>query len=197
MPDSVNFVKERRRSLTKTQKQDQLLLRSALIAFGGILAVFLVVVGVQFYLTFQFSQLRTRHQELSNSVLSQDGTERSYLILINKIKVIAQLLKARTGKQQAIEYFTNLFGQDVLIRELTYIEKDGLLSFGLEATNVFVLDRLLELLNSPEVTDRFASVSTSELSRTGDGIYTLLVTVSLEEPKSEPAATAAPENEVE
>lgn len=188
MKESINFVKERRRSLTKTQKQDQLFLRSALIAFGGILTVFLVVVGVQLFLTYRFSQLKARHEQLNQTVLSQDSTERSYLILTNKVKVIAQLLEARTGKQEAIEYFTNLFGQEVLIRELTYLEDDGLLTFDLEANSVFTLESLLQTLASSEVTSRFSSVSTSELSRNSQGVYSLLVTVGLNQPSPTPAA---------
>jgi hypothetical protein len=192
MPVSINFVKERRRSLTKTQKQDQMILRSTLIGFGGVLVVFMIVVGFQFFLTYRFTQLKNRHDQLNQTILSQDSTERSYLILTNKVKVIAQLLKARTGKQQAIEYFTNLFGPEVIIRELTYIERDNILSFGLEANNIFVLENLLELLTSDDVSSRFASLSTSELTRTSLGSYNLLVTVSLEPPATpRPAAGGA------
>ena len=45
----INFLAERRKSLTKTELHDRKIMRISSIVFGGVFLVFLSVFGVRFY----------------------------------------------------------------------------------------------------------------------------------------------------
>lgn len=191
MARTINFVSERHRQLTKTQLQDQRWLKWSVVAC---LVVVIGAIGVfsgQLYSTYQLTQLEARQKALSSTVISQDSTERSYLITLNKLKTLSQLLAARSNKQEALGFFTSLFGSDVIVRELNFQAEDQVMSFGLEAASVFSLEKVLELLGSADVKARFGTVATSELRRTDEATYTVMVTINLN-PTEKKAPKAAP-----
>lgn len=192
MPDSINFVRERHRRLTKNDLTDQRIFRGTGIAFAALLVVFLGVMGVQFFFRFQLDQTVKRQDNLKLSVLSQSQIEKSYVLFANKLKALGDIFTNRTNKQQAIQFFTSLFGPQVLIQEITYEADEALLSFSLNAPNVFILQEVFTKLDAPEVRAQFASLSKSELQRQNSGNYVMNVTVELKgKPSPSPAAKPA------
>jgi hypothetical protein len=188
MPRTINFVSERHRTLTKAQQQDRVWLKWASIGFGIVLVIFIGIMSIQLYFTYQLAQLQERHDDLKGVVVSRDDTERSYLVLLNKVKTLAQLMITRSNKQQAIAFFTTLFGPDVLIKELNFEASGQIISFGIEAPSVFTLEKVLETLSKAEVRDQFGSVTTSELRRGASGAYNMTVTVTLKATQKQTAA---------
>ena len=192
MPHSVNFVRERQRLLTKTQLQDQKVLKIVSMITGGLFLVFVVVMGVQLFLTYRLAQLQTRYKGLVQAVGAQDATERSFLILTNKLRVLAGLMAARSDKQAAIAFFTTVFGEDVTIKDLKYEAEGGVIAFGVETKDIFTLERVTRRLGEEDVHAQFTNVTVNELRRGNAGQYTVTVTVALKgAKKDQPAAPAS------
>lgn len=183
---TINFVRDRRRELSKQEVTDRLWFRYSLMAAGVVMAVALVVVGVRLFLTFRVSQVMARQTQLKQSITSQQDVERSYVIFFQKLKILSELFDQKSNKQAAIQFFGTIFGPQVLIQEINYLAEDGILSFGLQADDVFVLEQVFATLNSPAVKEQFVDVSKSELRRQADGSYQITVTVQLRETKASP-----------
>jgi hypothetical protein len=181
MPYTINFLKDRQKRLSKQEQLDYSIWRYALMGFTGVVVVVLIVVSTNFYFQYKLRQIKADQDRLRKVVLSQEDIERSYVIFANKLKVLRELLDKRSDKREAINYFSSLFGPGVLIREIEYDADEGILSFGLRADSVFVLDRVFELLSAPELQTKFSQVTKSELGRSSEGMYDLKVTVVLVE----------------
>lgn len=190
MPYNINFLKDRRKRLTKQDIADRQIMRYTLYVLGGVLAVMVLVLSVRGFLWYRTNQVAERQAQLKRAVLSQEDIEKSYVIFANKIKILRELLDERANKQVAIDYFSGIFGDEVLIREIEYESQIGILSFGLKANNVFVLENVFTILNSDQVKNDFSSVSKSELRRGNDGSYNVKVIVGLV--KEKPAPVKAP-----
>lgn len=191
--EGINFVRERRRRLSKSEVTDRQLLRMAMIALSGVFVAFLVVMGVQFGLTFQVNQAKAKQASLKRTVLSQEEIEKSYVLFANKLKSLGEIFTTRTNKQQAISYYTALFGPQVLMKEINYEADAGILSFGLNSPSIFLLQQVFDKLDSAEVQQLYPTLNKSELRRQNDGSYDMTVTVELlTKPSPSPKAAASP-----
>lgn len=189
MPDSINFVRERRRKLSKVEVQDRVWLRWSMIATGVVSGLVLVIVGVGLFFRWQVSQVQAQQESLKKEVASQVEVERSYVIFANKLRMIKDIVENRADKQAAIAYFTQAFGSDGLLREITFAADKRIVDFRVQAPDVFAFQRVLQLLDSPAVRERYPKIKREELRRTGLGTYEIGVTIDLGPDKSaSPAA---------
>lgn len=132
-------------------------------------------------MAYQLQQLSNQENRLLSQVRSQEDSEKSYVIFAAKLNVLSQLFAQRRDKQEALEYFTTLFGSDVLVSDVAYDADSGVLTLGLKANNIFTLQTVFEQLRSEEVKSQFTSVTTSELRRDDQGSYQTTVTIALKE----------------
>lgn len=179
----INFVSQRRKKLTKLEQSDRKIFKISIGLFTGVIVVFLVVIGLRFFLINQVAGLKTSQNSLKSQVVSQEEVERSFVIFVNKLKVLGELFSQRQDKQQAISFFSQVFGSEVLIKEISYDADSSLLTFGLKANDVFILENVFTTLSSEQALERFDTLSKSNLRRSLDGSYIVQVTVGLKEDK--------------
>jgi hypothetical protein len=185
----INFLAERRKGLTKTELQDRKIMRIASIVFGGVFVVFLVVFGVRFYFDRQLYQVREAQKSARSQILNNETTERSFVVFVYKLTALANLTQDKQEKNQAITFFSNLFGPDVFIRQMSFLEKEKILSLRIQSDSIFSLKQVFEILNSQEVRNQFVSINPSDLMRTPQGNYEMVITAVV---KQQPAAAPAP-----
>lgn len=179
MADVINFVRDQRKKLTKQQQLDRKIFR---VALGACLLTFVVFIGVtaaRLYLAFQVSQLTDQQNQQMTLIRQQEANERTYVIFAAKLEALSELFINRRNKQQAIEFFSTLFDDTVLVSDINYKSVSGELSFGLQTKNVFTLEKVLQLLGTDYVQSRFESLYYDDITRSNFGEYQTNITVVL------------------
>jgi hypothetical protein len=189
MFEGVNFVKHRRKALNKQQQLDQKLFRWAAVALTLVFLIFLASLGTRLALAFNVKTLEDQQDQYRQLVINQEENERSFVIFVAKINSLVDLFAKRRDKQEAIQFFTGSFDNDVLISDITYDADEAILAFGLESHDVFTLEKVFQTVQSQSVRDKFQQIKLSELKRGPDGQYRLAVTVIL---KGDEVAAAKP-----
>lgn len=179
MLSSINFLRDRRRRLTKQQALDRKIFKFSMIAGGICLSIFLATLGIRLFFVLTQQQLMDREDQLLATIRSQEENERSYVIFAAKLKVLSELFESRRDKQEALQYFTTLFGPNILISDVNYDATGSVLTLGLQAKDVFTLQTIFDLLKSEDVQSQFSSIKTSDLRRNDQGSYVTNVTISL------------------
>lgn len=181
MAREINFVQSRRKTLTKNQENDLKIFKITAGVFGVLIAVFLVVLGIDFFLQFQVKAVMDNEKRMESQILSHGLVEQSILVTSEKLKILSELFDLRYDKQAAIEYFSAIFGPEVLIKDINYEADEKILSLRIQATSVFILEQVFAKLAEPEVEERFGIVNKSELIRNDRGRYSMAITLSLGE----------------
>lgn len=177
--NQINFVRHRRRELTKLEVQDHHNFRYGLYGFVGVLVVLLVVMGVRFFLVSQIKASTDRSTALKQSIKNKQAVEEEYLILMKKVQVITDLFGQRREKQQALSYFSSLFDPEVIISELNYDADTNTLSFTLRAPSVFSMKKVFDTLRSADVKVTYPTFRITQLSRAMDASYNMDINLPL------------------
>ena len=180
MSRQINFLGERQKQLGKTEIQDRQILRYATIFLGISFGVFVLVFGINFYFSRQLSQIMTAERVARSQILSNEDIERSLVIFVNKLSSLAKIAQDRQEKNEAITFFSSVFGNTVFIKQIDFDQKEKLLTFRLQSDDIFSLKDVFEVVNSPEVQQQFRSVKPSDLSRAPNGKYEMVVAVVTE-----------------
>lgn len=181
MANTINFVQNRRKKLTKSQKNDFRIFQIVAGGFGVLILVFIVTMGLNFYLQFRVSGIQDQQKQMERRITDQQDVEKSIIITIEKIKVLAELFEQRYDKQSAIKYFSEIFGPQVLIKDIDYEADNQILSLRVESNSVFSLENIFEELSNPEVEEKFGKVAKSDLARNESGKYNMAITLTLGE----------------
>lgn len=176
MSRQINFLAERRKSLTKVEVQDRKIIRIASIVFGATFVIFLLIFGVRFYFDRQLFQVREAQKVARSQILNDQSIERSFVIFVYKLTALANLTQDKQEKNQALNFFSNLFGPDVFVTQMTFLEKEKILSLKIQSDSVFSLREVFSLMNTQPVRDQFVSVNPSDLIRTQNGDYEMVIT---------------------
>lgn len=201
MNRAINFVRDRRKKLTEAQEQDQIWFVRASIGLGCTLGLVLVVFGVRSYMFQQVSAVQAQQDQTRQQILAQEETERSFVIGVNKVKILTDLFQERRNKQQAIDYFSSVFGPAVLVRQISFNTAEQLLTFRLQADDVFVLEEVFQQLESDDIITQFQNVASSNLRRNDEGKYEMTVAVTLGQeaadrvPEETPASSSGSETD--
>ncbi len=175
----INFLHQFRKKITKQQSRDLLFFRYAAGALGVVAILTLLAVGASFWLQYRVSANGDRIKDLQRQILLQEDVERSVVILTRKLGVLGELLEQRQDKQAAIEYFTQLFGPEVLLEEIDYADSESILSLRVKVPSVFSVDAIFAQLESAQTRERYGVVKMSELRRDKEGQYSFVITVVL------------------
>lgn len=181
MAQRINFVSQRKQTLTKKQQQDR-----KLVVISGVIFVITALCSIilfagYWYLSGQVLDLKSREDNLKRQIISDSDKEESLLILSNKLKVLSGLILERQDKQAAIEFFSNIFGPDVLLREISYDNIATTLFLKVESKDIFVLRDVANTVASERVTSRFVQVNSSDIRRTQEGKYSLVLTIPMDQ----------------
>jgi hypothetical protein len=175
----INFLTHRQKKLDKQQKQDLKILKFAGIFFGGVMLIFMITMGVMFYLKFRLNNLNQQIVQLEQSILGQEDVEKSIVLAYEKLEVIEELFDIRHDKQAAIAYFSNLFGSNVLIKDINYESDTKILSLIVETSSIFEFDEVIAKLATDEVKEKFNNINQNDLRRNADAEYTVMLTMNL------------------
>lgn len=179
MAYSINFLNQHRRSFTKQQQADKRIYFYALSIAGAVVLLTMGVLAGRLFMNQQMTTAQAEETRLKNAILSEEENERKLLVMAAKLQVLSRLIDERHDKQEALVYFSNLFGPQVLIRDITYQASEGVLTLGLQSQSVFVLREVYDLLASVETLDRFEKVTKSSLSRNSSGSYGMNISIGL------------------
>lgn len=175
----INFLTDRRRKLTKTDLQDAKYQKRSIIFLAVALVLFLIAIGSSFFLTSRLRSINQQQAAATAQITSEESIELSFLIFANKLKIIRDLYENRTNKQEAINFFSALFGDEIFLSGMDFGDNSNVLTLSLTSDNIFAFENTIGLLDSDEVKEVFSSLEKSGLRRDRDGSYNLDITVQL------------------
>ena len=187
----LNFLRERRKTVTAKERMDRRLAMAAGVVFAIIFVAFVGIFGWRLYLSNQLARITEQQASSRNEIVANQDTERVFVVFVRKLDLISQLYKERQDKKDAIDYFTTIFGPEVLIQQINFDPTEQLLVFRVQSASVFRLKDILNTVNSEQTRSRFISVTASSLERTPDGKYALNIAVAT---SKEAKTAAAPES---
>lgn len=180
MTRGINFVANRRKRLTAQQLQDEKWFKYATIGLIGVFVVFLIVVGIRLFLMYRMNTLKDDQLNTRKAVEAQEHVEKEYNIFAHKLRALSDLFGKRQDKQEAMVYFSQVFGPQVIISGIDYSEQDdSIVSFTLTAPSIFDLENVFRILESDEVRTTYSRVHKSDLGRGESGAYTIKLTIVL------------------
>lgn len=180
MAKAINFVGERRKKLTQSQKKDQKLLRISIYAVMVVFAIFLITVGARLFFVFQVKNIVENETQIRNRILDNEPVERDYIIFANKLKKLSVFFGRRKDKQEALEFFSQVFGDEVIVSGIDYSSaKEDVVSFTIKAPNVFIMQRVFEILREDQVVSVYPNIEKSSMRRSATGNYTVDLAVVL------------------
>lgn len=182
MSQSINFVGDRRKRLNKTQKQDKKIMNIMINVLVGIFIIFLIVMALRIFYVFRLKTVKEQQTDVRTVILSHESIEKEYIIFAQKLKKLSVFFGKRKDKQEALIFFSEVFGKDVIVSGIDYSSADeDVVSFTIKAPNVFVMERVFKTLEDPKVSINYPNISKSNMSRSASGNYTLNLSVVLPE----------------
>jgi hypothetical protein len=180
MSKSINFVGDRRKRLTKTQKQDKKVMEIMTNVLVGVFVVFLIVLGLKMFYVFRVKNVKDEQKDVRRIILSHEEVEKEYIIFAQKLKKLTVFFGKRKDKQEALVFFSKVFGDDVIVSGIDYSSADeDVVSFVIKSPNVFVMERVFDTLDSKDVVSKYPDISKSNMSRSSSGNYTVNLSVVL------------------
>lgn len=177
MPRNINFVRERRKTISRQETDDKKVLGWVVKGLFLLGIVILGIVGARLYLSFQIRSLQTQQKDVQQQIAQKEEIERNYTVFAHKLKIVSELFGKRREKQEALEYFSSLFDSNVLISQLSYTAGDEVLSFVLQSNSIFTLDNVFNVMSSEEVITKYPTIEKNSLRRSQDGSYGMQVTL--------------------
>jgi len=177
MANGINFLSKQHKKTTKQQTKDKLWFRYSLGVLAVVVTVTLLSVGASFFFQFRLGQAQAHAKDLEREVLANEEAEKSAAVLVKKLSILKELFDERQDKQQALEYFTNLFGPSVVLKDIQYQSIEGILEIRIQAESIFELERVFGLLVLGQTTELYGKVATSDLRRDKSGFYEMNLTI--------------------
>lgn len=176
----INFVQSRQKKISKITEQDKKVRNVSITALGVVFTIFIVAVVLRLVAQNQLSLLQSRKERVRNAIIAQETVEKDYTLFIYKLQTITKLFDERKGKQDAITYFTQVFGPNVIVKEISYKVDDQSLAFALQARDIFTLDAVYDIFNSPDFNQKYKRVEKKGLTRDNNGSYIMDLNVTLD-----------------
>ena len=179
MARTINFVRDRRQTISRQVKQDQAILRYVIYALIGIGLVLFAVLAVRFFFIFRIKMITDQQAATRQAIVEKEELEKEYTIFAHKLKAITDLFGKRREKQEALAFFSGLFDPGVVISQLSYKAGEEILSFTIDSPSIFALEKVFEIMNSPEVEEKYPQIMKNSLSRGANGHYGMSITLPL------------------
>lgn len=176
---NINFLANRVNQKDKQKERDAKIFRISTYVLIAIAVLMVGTFSFKLYNNLKISSAEKKIKEYKESILAQETTEINYLIFVNKIKVISEIYQKRSNKQEAMSDFSNTFNGKADIIGMSYQEDQGGLILQLSSDNVFKFQKVNEILDAPELRQRYAKVEKNILNRTDLGSYKLTLKLEL------------------
>lgn len=177
MARTINFVRERRRNLSNQEVEDRRVLKYVIWGLFVLGGVILLIVSARLFLLYQIKNIKAEQKAVEQQIVQKEAIEKQYTIFANKLTILTELFGKRKEKQEALAYFSSLFGEDVIISQLSYTAGDEVLSFVLEANSIFTMEDVFTIISSDQVKQRYPMIQKNGLRRGEDGSYGMQVTL--------------------
>lgn len=198
MSRNINFVRERRKTISRQELDDKKILGWAVKGAFGLGVIILVIVAARLFLSFRIKAIQAEQKETQQAIIQQEEIEKNYTVFAHKLKIVSELFGKRREKQDALKYFSNLFDSNVLITQLSYTAGEEILSFVLQSNSIFTLDQVFDIMGSEDVKTRYPTIEKNALRRSMDGSYGMQVTLYFgDKPAELPTTAEAVEGESE
>lgn len=180
MSKSINFVGDRRKRLSKAQKQDKKVMDIMTNVLVGVFIIFLVILGLRIFYVFKVKSVKDEQKNVRSIILSHEDVEKEYVIFAQKLKKLSVFFGRRKDKQEALVFFSEVFSDDVIVSGIDYSSaEEDVVSFTIKAPNVFTMERVFNTLSSDKVISKYPNISKSNMSRSSSGNYTVNLAVIL------------------
>jgi hypothetical protein len=183
MSREINFLNERRKKLTKQESGD----RNIMMMTGYFVAIIFIIscvaFGVSFYFDRQVFDLQEAQKVARSQITTNQNVEKSFVIFVHKLSSLANIYQDKQDKKAVIQFFSSAFDPSISIQEISFNQPEKLLTFHLQSEDIFAMQKVFSLFNSPDFRVKFQSVNLSNLSRSSDGRYIVVITVSTNKPK--------------
>ncbi len=176
---NINFFSNRISKKAKQKKQDLKMFRISTYVLIGVTLLMVATFGFKFYNALQIKQTNQEIKDYKETILGQESVEIAYLIFVNKIKVISEIYQKRSNKQEALEFFSQIFAGTADIIGMNYQEDQGGLVLQLSSDNIFKLQATNEILDSTTLRQKYREIEKTALTRTEQGSYKLGLTLEL------------------
>lgn len=176
---NINFLANRVNQKDKQKERDAKIFRISTYVLIAITVLMVGTFSFKLYNNLKISGAEKKIKEYKESILAQETTEINYLIFVNKIKVISEIYQKRSNKQEAMNDFSNTFDGRADIIGMNYQEDQGGLILQLSSDDIFKFQTVNEMLDSPELRQRYEKVEKNILNRTDLGNYKLTLKLEL------------------
>lgn len=183
MSRDINFLRHRRKRLTKAQAQDKKALRFSLIGFGVVVGIALITSGIHFFFIQRQNTLQREQDQLKAAILAQENAERTYVLLAGKLEAANQIFKLRQDKQAAIAFFYNQLGPNIILQQIEYdpqIVSDQQLRITVQAPEIFTFEQVKAVITSEAVKSQYPGITASNVNRESEGKYTIQLEIPLQ-----------------
>ncbi len=175
----INFVRDRRKKLKALSEGDKKYFKLTAIVSGVLIFITLAAFGGRIYFSTQLKKLDSEIKRYEQQVLAYEAREEAFVVFANKLDTLVQIFQSRKNKQQAIDYFSQIFGPDVLVERISYQADDETVDFVVRSPSVFAMDEVIDILDSAETKQKFPTSQRSSLQRRDDGTYSVQIEVGL------------------
>jgi|GEM_PF-1683540 len=182
---TVNFARTTSQRRRQQEKLDLKFFKLVLLGLGATFLVFVSLFVAKTLLAKKLVVLKTKEAKLTQQWENLKLQEMAYAVYIQKVKILAQLFNFRQEKQQALKKFRSFFDQGAKVVGLKYSVDTQEIMFQIRSESIFVLQKVIEKLDSSEIKQDFGTVSKDRISRSEDGGYVLGVRVKLDNSKKE------------
>ncbi|MDA1079771.1 MAG: hypothetical protein O2840_03760 [bacterium] len=179
MPRDINFVRDRQQKVAQAELIDQKILAITAIAFAALLFLSLGAAGVHWWFGNQVKTVVAQQKSQESAILQQQPVEESYTVFAHKLRVLRDLFGNRKNKQTSIQFFSEYFGSEVIVSQLSYDSEEEVLTFVLDSKDIFVLNGVFEKLQGAELRGLYPTLQYGGLTRSQSGRYGLKLTVTL------------------
>ena len=176
---NINFLANRRSLKNKQKEQDKKLFKISTYVIGAVLFLTVAAFAGKFFINLRIKQAGENISKYRTTILTQENTELSYLIFVNKLAAISEIYKKRSDKQEAMNYFSEVCADSADVVGMGYQEEGGGLVLQLSNDDVFRLEQTMDTLDSEDVRNKYPNIQKSVLNRGDLGEYKLTLQLEL------------------
>ncbi len=176
----INFLRQQSLALSKQAQKDRKIFRVTVIATIVVIIISLGLIGLNAFLDTKTQSILADIDQSKKDIEAKKDTEIKYLFLIRKLEIIKELFSLRADKQAAINFFDDLFAEDVRISGIKYEIEEGILSLTITSPHIFRLEEVFDKLKDPEISKNFLTMNRSNLKRTENAEYSFSLIVTLD-----------------
>ena len=167
----INFIREQRRAIQAFEESDRKIARKVTYGLVGFFIVFLVVLGISFFVDSRISQVNASIASEQLRLSELVPFEKDYAVFVKKVKILRALSVARKEKVDATAFFYKVLPTDYVLKDVNVDDALRQITFGVTAKDVFEATNILKFLYNKDLDVKKYSVKVTGMSRKSNGEY--------------------------